>query len=110
MYYSSLGSLRSALAGAEFEAALARNDAATAYRTAAAARARAADFGVASAIQSGSADAHAEINRDLNRRLLAVSADRDRLQDRCDMLEIERGDLIAHCASLLAEMGSFGGQ
>jgi len=110
MYYSSIGGLRSALAGAEFETALARNDAATANRAAAAARARAADFGVASAIHAGSADAHAEIHRDLNRRLLAVSADRDRLQDRCDMLEIERGELIAHCASLLAEVGSLGRQ
>jgi hypothetical protein len=75
------------------------------------ARAYAEDAQAASAIRQASAAAHAHVSRETARQLADKQAHFDILQERYDLLEFECADLratkstlLAHCASLLAEV------
>jgi hypothetical protein len=68
------------------------------------ARDQAADAHGAAQIRSAALQAHAQVSRTTARQLADKHADCELLQDRVDLLEIERSQLLAHCASMLAEI------
>jgi uncharacterized protein (DUF3084 family) len=62
------------------------------------------DYEVASAVGSAAARVHARAAADRLADLLAANLQIECLQTRVDDLTAERSELIAHCASLLAEV------